>query len=89
MDATLKKAASRLQEIKREEMVEELKPKLRRETFENSEMLSRVVERPLLLLLLVVVQVLRKMLMLKLKLLMFSSSIQTIDLFQVLSVGLL
>ena len=63
-------------------MVEELK--LRRETFENSEMLSRLVERPLLLLLLVVVQVLRKMLML-----MISSSIQTIDLFQVLSVGLL
>ena len=62
VDATIKKAESKLQEMKREEMVEEVKPRLRRETFENSTMLSKVGEHPVLLLLLV--QVLMKMLML-------------------------
>ena len=47
-----------------EEMVEEVKPRLRRETFENSFMLNRVGRRQFLLLLLVIVQVMRNMLML-------------------------
>ena len=51
-----------MKETKMEEMVEEVKPRLRRETFENSTMLSKVGEHPVLLLLLV--QVLMKMLML-------------------------
>ena len=64
VDITLKKAQSNLQEIKREEIVQEVKPKLRRETFENSSLLSRVAERPFLLLLLIIVQVPMKMLVL-------------------------
>ena len=56
----LKKA----KETKMEEMVEEVKPRLRRETFENSFMLNRVGRRQFLLLLLVIVQVMRNMLML-------------------------
>ena len=64
VDITLKKAQSNLQEIKREEIVQEVKPKLRRETFENSSLLSRVGERPFLLLLLIIVQVPMKMPML-------------------------
>ena len=53
----LKKA----KETKMEEMVEEVKPRLRRETFENSAILNRVGERPFLLELLVIVQVLTLM----------------------------
>ena len=64
VDATLKKAKTKLQKIKTEEMVEEVKPRLRRETFENSSVLRRVGERPFLLVLLVIVQVPTKMLML-------------------------
>ena len=56
----LKKA----KETKMEEMLEEVKPRLRRETFENSFMLNRVGRRQFLLLLLVIVQVMRNMLML-------------------------
>ena len=62
---TLELAGTKLKEMKEtkmEEMVEEVKPRLRRETFENSTMLSKVGEHPVLLLLLV--QVLMKMLML-------------------------
>ena len=40
-----------------EEMVEEVKPRLRRETFENSFLLSRVGGRQFLLVLLIIVQV--------------------------------
>ena len=57
VDTTIKKAESKLQEMKREEMVEEVKPRLRRETFENSLMLSRVGGRQFLLVLLVMAQV--------------------------------
>ena len=71
VDATLKKAKSKLQEIKTEEMVEKVKPRLRRETFENSSELRRVGERPFLLVLLIIVQVPTKMLMLKCSLSLF------------------
>ena len=47
----------KMKETKMEEMVEEVKPRLRRETFENSFMLNRVGRRQFLLLLLVIVQV--------------------------------
>ena len=57
VDATLKKAESKLHEIKTEEMVEEAKPRLKRETFENSFVLRRVGARPFLLVLLIIVQV--------------------------------
>ena len=57
VDATLKKAESKLHEIKTEEMVEEVKPRLKRETFENSFVLRRVGARPFLLVLLIIVQV--------------------------------
>ena len=42
VDDALMNAQSKLQEIKKEEIVEEVKPKLRRETFENSSVLRRV-----------------------------------------------
>ena len=42
VDDALMNAQSKLQEIKKEEIVEEVKPKLRRETFENSSLLRRV-----------------------------------------------
>ena len=42
VDDALLNAQSKLQEIKKEEIVEEVKPKLRRETFENSSVLRRV-----------------------------------------------
>ena len=64
VNTSLKKVESKLKEIKTEEMGEEVKPRLRRETFENSSMLRRVGERQFLLILLVIAQVLRKMLML-------------------------
>ena len=72
VDDALMNAQSKLQEIKKEEIVEEVKPKLRRETFENSSLLRRVGltklwnqylkknkvgRRAFLLLLLVIVQV--------------------------------
>ena len=57
VDATLKKAESKLHEIKTEEMVEEVKPRLKRETFENSFVLRRVGARQFLLVLLIIVQV--------------------------------
>ena len=56
----LELAESKLKEIKEtkmEEMVEEVKPRLRRETFENSFMLSRVGGRQFLLGLLIIAQV--------------------------------
>ena len=54
----LEVAGSKLEEMKEMvEMVEEVKPRLRRETFENSLMLSRVGGRQFLLLLLVLAQV--------------------------------
>ena len=56
----LELAGSKLEEMKEtkmEEMVEEVKPRLRRETFENSLMLSRVGGRQFLLVLLVMAQV--------------------------------
>ena len=58
----------KMKETKMEEMVEEVKPRLRRETFENSFMLNRVGRRQFLLVLLVIVQVMmmRNMLMLML-----------------------
>ena len=46
-----------MKETEMEEMVEEVKPRLRRETFENSLMLSRVGGRQFLLVLLVMAQV--------------------------------
>ena len=42
VDDALMNAQSKLQEIKKAEIVEEVKPKLRRETFENSSLLRRV-----------------------------------------------
>ena len=59
---------NKMQEAEMEEMVEKVKPRLRRETFENSFMLNRVGRRQFLLLLLVIVQVMmmRNMLMLML-----------------------
>ena len=42
VDDALMNAQSKLQEIKKEEIVEEVKPKLRRETFENSSLLRQV-----------------------------------------------
>ena len=62
VNASLKKVESKLKKIKTEEMMEEVKPRLRRETFENSSILRRVGERQFLLILLVIAQVLRKML---------------------------
>ena len=56
----LGQAESKLKEMKEEkmeEMVEEMKPRLRRETFENSFMLSRVGGRQFLLVLLIIAQV--------------------------------
>ena len=56
----LELAGSKLKKAKETtmaEMVEEVKPRLRRETFENSFMLNRVGRRQFLLLLLVIVQV--------------------------------
>ena len=64
VNASLKKVESKLKKIKTEEIMEEVKPRLRRETFENSSLLRRVGERQFLLILLVIAQVLRKMLML-------------------------
>ena len=46
-----------MKETKMEEMVEEVKPRLRRETYENSLMLSRVGGRQFLLGLLIIAQV--------------------------------
>jgi len=63
----LELAESKLKEIKEtkmEEMVEEVKPRLRRETFENSLMLSRVGGRKFLLVLLVIAQTIVILLML-------------------------
>merc|ERR1711990_1390223 len=63
----LELAGSKLEEIKEtkmEEMVEEVKPRLRRETFENSLMLSRVGGRKFLLVLLVIAQTIVILLML-------------------------
>ena len=59
----LELAGSKLKKAK-ETTMEEVKPRLRRETFENSFMLNRVGRRQFLLLLLVIVQVMRNMLML-------------------------
>ena len=53
----LELAGSKLKEMKEEKMVEEVKPRLRRETFENSFMLSRVGGRQFLLVLLIIAQV--------------------------------
>ena len=56
----LEQAESKLKDMKKEkmeEMVEEIKPRLRRETFENSFMLSRVGGRQFLLVLLIIAQV--------------------------------
>ena len=56
----LGQAESKLKEMKEEkmeEMVEEMKPRLRRETFENSFMLSRVGGRQFFLVLLIIAQV--------------------------------
>merc|ERR1719234_1508665 len=63
----LELAESKLKEIKEtkmEEVVEEVKPRLRRETFENSLMLSRVGGRQFLLVLLVIAQTIVILLML-------------------------
>ena len=70
VDATLKKAESTLAQMKMEEMVEEVKPRLRRETFENSLMLSRVGGRQFLLGLLVIAQVMMQMEMMMLMLML-------------------
>ena len=53
----LELAGSKLKEMKEEKMVEEVKPRLRRETFENSFMLSRVGGRQFFLVLLIIAQV--------------------------------
>merc|ERR1711990_904135 len=53
-----------MKETKIEEMVEEVKPRLRRETYENSLMLSRVGGRKFLLVLLVIAQTIVILLML-------------------------
>merc|ERR1711990_716701 len=63
----LELAGSKLEEMKEtkmEEMVEEVKPRLRRETYENSLMLSRVGGRQFLLGLLVIAQMIVILLML-------------------------
>ena len=57
---TLELAGTKLKEMKEtkmEEMVEEVKPRLRRETFENSFLLSRAGVRQFLLVLLIIAQV--------------------------------
>ena len=68
----LELAGSKLKEMKEEKMVEEMKPRLRRETFENSFMLSRVGGRQFLLVLLIIAQVMIQieMLMMQYKMLM-------------------
>ena len=60
VDEMLELAGFKLEEMKEtkmEEMVEEVKPRLRRETYENSFMLSRVGRRQFLLGLLIMAQV--------------------------------
>ena len=59
-EASLVKNVEKMKEME-EEMVELVKPRLRRETFENSLMLSRVGGRQFLLVLLVIAQVIIKM----------------------------
>ena len=62
-EASLVKNVEKMKEMKKDEMVELVKPRLRRETFENSLMLSRVGGRQFLLVLLVIAQVIIKMVM--------------------------
>ena len=64
-EASLVKNVEKMKEMEKEEMVELVKPRLRRETFENSLMLSRVGGRQFLLVLLVIAQVIIKMVMLQ------------------------
>ena len=64
-EASLVKNVEKMKEMEKEEMVELVKPRLRRETFENSAILNRVGERPFLLELLVIVQVLTLMMFVK------------------------
>ena len=75
VDEMLELAGFKLEEMKEtkmEEMVEEVKPRLRRETFENSFLLSRVGGRQFLLVLLIIAQVMMQieMLMMQDKMLM-------------------
>ena len=62
-EASLVKNVEKMKEMEKEEMVELVKPRLRRETFENSLVLSRVGGRQFLLVLLVIAQVIIKMVM--------------------------
>ena len=64
-EASLVKNVEKMKEMKKEEVVELVKPRLRRETFENSLMLSRVGGSQFLLVLLVIAQVIIKMVMLQ------------------------
>ena len=71
----------KMKETKMEEMVEEVKPRLRRETFENSFLLNRVGGRQFFLELLVIVQVMMQTEMLDLMFLLTKGlmiSVQTI-----------
>ena len=61
-EASLVKNVEKMKEME-EEMVELVKPRLRRETFENSLVLNRVGGRQFLLVLLVIAQVIIKMVM--------------------------
>ena len=62
-EASLVKNVEKMKEMKKDEMVELVKPRLRRETFENSLVLNRVGGRQFLLVLLVIAQVIIKMVM--------------------------
>ena len=62
-EASLVKNVEKMKDMEKEEVVELVKPRLRRETFENSLVLNRVGGRQFLLVLLVIAQVIIKMVM--------------------------